>query len=731
MSYVTPWQDNMNGGALSPLMMGRVKQDVWGVSLESCKGFLPLLQGPLEACPGFLFVSKMAAMDGRPIPFAFNATQHYVIEATAGKFRFYTNDVRIETAPGVPFEVVTPYTLAQVMALNWCQSGDELYLYHRDVPTRKLARTGAESFVLELWEPRNGPWDSRNQDEALTVLASGTTGAITLTSAQPLFAAGDVGGLFEIEFGDLAAIPAWDAGITITAGALRQWDGNVYQCVSGARTGTLAPAHKSGTEWDGSGSGSDINNKGPYGAQWLYLHDRWGQVKIDGYTSSTQVNATVQKRLASSGTAQYRWKFGAFSPRRGYPMVGALIEDQRHAVAKDFTVYGSVAGGFDDFATRADSGEVTRDMAFTVPLPDPNPVRWIVWANELLVGTANAEYIIRQSSAAAGFGPGNAVPFLETEIGSAVAQPVRVDGRTLFIWAERGKIGQFGRAEVRDGYRTEDLNRFADHMGNDGFAEIAWAGAPKRLLWARTEAGELRACLYVPDEQALGWVERPLADGLFCTGVTAITDPDGRDSQLWVTVRVGSEGWMLRLAPIRRTGDASLNQVMSDAAIVQAGAVSTAISAPHLAGRSVEVVVDGRLHPPVLLDGAGNGALNFAAATKIFGLPFEAEFVTLPMEAGADNGVAQTKRKRLSQAGLRLLNSHGLTMSVQGLGFRPLENQTATSPLDIAFPLITKDWIVAAGGTYEAKGQIHVKRTAPKPSTILAILAHAETGAAS
>jgi hypothetical protein len=44
-----------------------------------------------------------------PVPVRVFPTQGYVIEASAGKFRFYTNDARIETAPGVPYEVAHPY----------------------------------------------------------------------------------------------------------------------------------------------------------------------------------------------------------------------------------------------------------------------------------------------------------------------------------------------------------------------------------------------------------------------------------------------------------------------------------------------------------------------------------------------------------------------------------------------------------------------------------------------
>lgn len=712
-------------------MMGRIKQDLWGVSLFAMVGFLPLLQGPGEAAPGTIFVAKAAALRARMIDFEFNTTQGYAIEATENLFRFYTNDVRIEDPPGTPVEVTTPWTMDQVDGLNWLSIGDMTYFFHSEVSPYVLSRTGATSFSLDALAMRSGPWLGRNSDEASGVVASGTTGSVTLTAADPIFAAGDVGGLFEIEFGDLASIPMWEPGISASIGEILQWDGRVYQVTSGSRTGTVAPEHTEGTEYDGKASGTDINSKGPYGVQLLYLYDRYGQLLITGFTNSTMVTAMVQRRLASSGTAQWRWKFGAFSPRRGWPSYGCLW-DNRLVVAGVSTPHASVKGDFAgsvNFATRADNGDVTRDMAFSEPLPDPNPIRWMIGKDDLQIGTSSAEYYLRQSSAATGIGPGNVYPARETDEGSAAARPLRADGRTLFISAGRDRVMQFARSDLREGYDAIDLNRYADHIGNDGIAEIAWLKTPRKLVVARTDAGGLKFSIYVPSEQALGWAHRPLADGLRCSSMTVITDPEGKYRQLWLTAEVAGEAWVLRMAPIRKTGDDSLKQVMSDAAWIHDGAATTAIAAPHLAGRTVEIVADGRIHEPIVLDGAGNGTLSFAANHIIAGLTYPAYMTSLSMEAGGDNGAAQMKAKRISKLGVRVLAADGLTLSVQGGAPRAMEQQKGNSPMDKAFPLQTRDWLVESIGKYEDMGQITIARVQPKPATILGFLAETGVGA--
>jgi hypothetical protein len=108
-------------------MFARVDQAVYQNALAEMVGFLPLLQGPAIAAPGTRYVAA-AAGPCRLFPFEFVPTQGYVIEGSNLKFRFYTNDARIETAPGVAYEVAHPYSYADLLALDYWQSEDVIYL---------------------------------------------------------------------------------------------------------------------------------------------------------------------------------------------------------------------------------------------------------------------------------------------------------------------------------------------------------------------------------------------------------------------------------------------------------------------------------------------------------------------------------------------------------------------------------------------------------------------------
>jgi hypothetical protein len=756
MSRVSPIQTNFNGGELSPYMLGRVDHAVYGISTAAMVGWIPRPQGGLEACPGFEFIEK-AAGPCRLIPFEPYVTQGHVIEASANLFRFYTNDVLLRNGSNLPVTVATPWTYDEVRALNTTQSNDVVYLFHGDHQQRRLVRTAATSFTLEALELENGPFADRNNDETSLVSFSGVTGSVTITATQPIFAAGDVGGLFEVEASDLGRIPSWEPGITVSLGDLLQWNGRVYQVVGGGtamKTGTVQPFHSRGVEWDGIGKGKDINDKDAGGVQLAYLHDMFGRLKITGYVSTTQVTATVTRRLpltvASSysfsdydyggytaggfdpgdydyvpggggtyTTGTWRWRFGAFSARRGWPE-GGVIYDQRLYLWKGDTIYASVAGSLHDFDRLDENGDATTDSAFTGTIDNPNPIRWMMAGAALFVGTAIAEHVLGPASQAKGIGYDNVKLTAHSNNGSAAVRPIESDGRPIFLQRNGRKLLMLTEERVEK-YSGEDLTRYADHIGNSPFVEFCWLREPMRLIWAVREDGTLVCADSMPTEEVLGWCRRPLADGLLARSVCSITSPDGRRDQLWTVAQKGSEWWVMALAPFRQAGESDANGIMADAALRYAGDAVTEVGAPHLAGMTVDVVADGAWLGRMDADADGWVALGREASNVMLGLAFPAYVDLLPIEAGGDNGPAQAKMKRNNRIMVRVHDGLGLRLTVQGHAMRDLENQMGNSPMDSALPLVTADFINDMVGVWDRAGQVKLERIAPKQCTVLAI----------
>jgi hypothetical protein len=724
MTRASPIQASLNGGELSPRLHGRVDQRIYANGVEEMIGYLPVLQGPAIAAPGTRFV-ELAKGPCRLIPFEYNVTQSYVIEASAATFRFYTNDARIETAPDVAYAVATPWAYEDLAELAYEQSADVMYLCHANYQPRKLTRTGASTFALSTLDLLYGPFEDQNIDETVTMYADAVTGAVSLQASENIFAAGDVGGLMRLETQDFNGIAAWEPGLAVTVGEYRTWNGRVYVCAGGvaARTGTVAPIHASGTEWDGSGAGTDINGKGPYGVQWTYVHDRYGIVKITGFTNPSLVTGTVVRRLPwlGGGINTWRWSFGAFSTKRGWPNY-VTIWNERLTFAKDATVFASVVGDYENFAETNSLGEQTADQAIRVSVPNPNIIRWLAADKELLVGTARAEHVLKAQSTAQAIGPKNVKIDTQSTYGSAVARPVLTDGRLLFVQKARRKIEQIDYQVERDRNEATDLTRFAEHIGKDGILEIAFAQEPDRHLWAVDAGGSLLACLYEPNDQALGWCRRPLGTGLAAKSICRCLDPAGEFDQIWIYATLGGSHFILRMDPIWQSGNNQRSAFFVDAGLSYSGAPISTVFIPHLAGREVAVLADGASHPKRTAGGDGRVDLDTAASDIHVGLDYPGRIKTLRYEAGGEDGTSQGKIKRINRVTLRVSETLGIKIQVQGGEDVVLENRLDLVPMDQAPPLFSGDFVFEAIGDYDRDAQVVIERVAPLPSTILSIM---------
>jgi hypothetical protein len=758
MSRVNPMQTSHNGGELSPMMNGRPDHEMWPVSLKEMLGWLPRPQGPAEACPGFEHVD-IAAGECRLIPFEPYTTQGYVIEGSALLFRFYTNDVLLESG-GSPVTVVTPWSLAQVQEMWTHQSIDVMYCFHPDEQQRLLERTAADAFSLSTLDLENGPFLDRNDDETLTLSFNGVTGSVTVTASAALFAATDVGRLIEIEAHDLSDIPSWEPGITVTLGDFMQWDGRVYQVTGGGgttlRTGTVQPVHTRGVEWDGIGAGQDLNENDAGGVELAYVHDAYGRLKITAYTSATSVTATVTRRLPLQSASSYqiddylpdwyipdgayvgtgtwstpgggsytagtwRWRLGAFSDTTGWPE-GGLIWNQRLWLWANNRLYSSVVGSLHDFDRLNEYGEVSADQAITVQLEKPHFIRWGFAGRELFIGTETSEYVVRAQSAAQPLGPTNIAVEPQDDRGSAAARPVGLNARPIFLQRNRRKV-LFEQEDSYGRYVPEDLTRYADHIGNSPFVEMCWQKEPLQLLWAVREDGVLACADYMPDEAVLGWCRRALADGFTAESICSISNPAGTRDDLWLSAEIGGARHVMKLAAIRNAGEVQDLPIMLDGALTydNPGSPISTITLAHLKGETVEVVADGAWLGEFTADAVtGDVVLDEAAGQIVSGKAFDARMTYHSIEAGGDNGPAQGKMRRTHREKLRVQDTLGLAVQLPNGETQSIGNLFEGDDLDAAITPFTGDIVEDVVGHWERDGELTVLRELPFPATVLA-----------
>lgn len=175
----TPIQLNFTRGELTPFLHARIDLDHYKAGMKTMRNWVPLRYGGMTRVPGSLFYgeTKTSAKRARFIPFQFNRAQRYAIEVGDLYFRFWIPAGRIESPPGTPVEVTTPYLEADLKYLQVRQSGDLVFITCRGYWPRVLTRNSETSWSLALYVPIDGPYGETNTTS--TTLTPASTGSIT------------------------------------------------------------------------------------------------------------------------------------------------------------------------------------------------------------------------------------------------------------------------------------------------------------------------------------------------------------------------------------------------------------------------------------------------------------------------------------------------------------------------------------------------------------------------
>lgn len=484
---------------------------------------------------------------------------------------------------GAIYEIPSPYTTADLtnsdgtFALRFVESADIIYIAHRTYQQRKLSRLSATKWTLAAVQATGGPFKTENTT-ATTVYANGLTGSVTLFASSAIFQAGHVGSLFRMQPQDFTHIPPWE-GYTEVAngtggtalGLRRRSVGKNYICttdytITGAaaptnsiRTGTDKLTHTTGTARDGAGT-SVGNVAELVGLDWQYTDPGYGIVLITGFTSSTQVTATVVA-ASSTGIAQLpyfvtiptgagayngattygrdvwvtylgntyrslkvgnightpstsptwwvlennfgttRWAFADWSDVEGWPShVGFFRE--RLIFGRSQRVWMSVAGDYENFSKLDDSGQVAADMAITIDLQSTqvNNMLWMETFSPsieaLMIGTAGSEFVVKSQTENNVFGPDNVTAAMVSTYGSRNMQPKRVGNIILYAQRAGLKLRDLNYDFYSSNDGSNDQSILAEHLTRPGLSQIDYQQEPYSIMWGVRSDGGLLAMTY-------------------------------------------------------------------------------------------------------------------------------------------------------------------------------------------------------------------------------------------
>lgn len=724
-------------GEISPMLYGRFDTQHYQFGLETCENFVPAPEGPLVKRMGFEFIRDADATANWLTPFRFSVTQEYVLEWGAAKVRFFTNGGRIETSPGVAYEVTVPYAAAQAPALSFQQSYDRLYLAHPTYPPASLTRTGAATFAYAASTFKDGPFADQNTDETVTVTVDATIGVgITVTATSAIFLAGHVGALFKIQAKDFSTIKAWEPGMKLVLiGEVVRNEGKAYEAVTAGTTGQIPPTHTDGSEWDGQLKNDLLNNTGPYGVQWKFLYERFGIVKITAIGGGgTTATADVQKALpgALTSVASWRWAHGAISAAKGYPDL-VVHAFGRQILIKGFELLASVVGDYASHKAFTSQGLLAADLAFRRTLDAENPPLWVLRDRQALVlGTASAELSVAAQNGQAAVSGENIKADPQSYYGTEAVRPAQLGSEAIFV--ERGgrRLRSANYDFSQDRYAAIDLTAAARHVTSGGVVQLATQRWPYTLLHAVRGDGQI-VTHPITRADVKGFARTVLGGAATALSAVCITGQNGRTDELWVlvarTTPTGTRREIWKQAVWRELGDDAREGFYVDGGVKVAATAgqTTFTGLTHLANQAVAVLAGGGVVPGLTVSAAGELTLPevsvpAAAYTLVVGLPFTARAVTLRPAASNRAGPIQGLRQRLVKVVLRVLETVGIKAGAEGRDLYDQIDRPASGAMDAAIPLFSGDTLGEIDGEINRTGQLVFQSSDPLPAIVNAAI---------
>lgn len=184
-------QNSFTSGELDPLLHERYDHVLYSAGLSLFQNWILKPHGAVTRRPGMRRVADAKNSTAeRFIGFIFNVAQGVMLELGHLYIRFFADNGQLLSG-GLPLEIVSPYTSAQIADIQYTQSGDIMVLTHPEVAPYELARLGATTWRLREIEFIPPPTSESGFSPGDILTLSAVTGNITMTAATAVFFASD------------------------------------------------------------------------------------------------------------------------------------------------------------------------------------------------------------------------------------------------------------------------------------------------------------------------------------------------------------------------------------------------------------------------------------------------------------------------------------------------------------------------------------------------------------
>tara|TARA_R100001594_G_scaffold78294_3_gene112900 strand:+ start:24548 stop:26863 length:2316 start_codon:yes stop_codon:yes gene_type:complete len=235
----------------------------------------------------------------------------------------------------------------------------------------------------------------------------------------------------------------------------------------------------------------------------------WRFLKITGYTSATQVTATVLNNNLDATSATSDWRLSAFYANN-YPCHVQFFEGRLYygnILNYPGTIWGSVTDDYDNFSVSAADGTVADDDAVTYQLAvgEVATITGMLSHKYLTLFTTAGPFNVSSGSATAGITPTSILATRETNDGAANIAPIGASKSILFVGKNKKKIREYAYNIDYDSFTTPDMTVMSEHVGYPEITQIAYSSNPDSMLWAVRSDGQLLGLTFYRDQNVIAW----------------------------------------------------------------------------------------------------------------------------------------------------------------------------------------------------------------------------------
>tara|TARA_R110000744_G_scaffold380326_3_gene500755 strand:+ start:19041 stop:21344 length:2304 start_codon:yes stop_codon:yes gene_type:complete len=687
---------SFTAGEISPSLQSRADLSKYTNGLALCENFIVRSQGGVYSRPGMRFIGEVdnSTKRARLIPFQFNTEQTYILVFEHLKMSVIKDGAYVLNGAS-RFELVTPYTEAQLSRIGFTQSADVMTLVHHDHDPANLSRLDHDNWTLVdiNYAPTVTPpvFSVPPTVKNISHVTNANPARVTATghgfTTGNLVTIDGVGGMTELNGRDF----------TITVITVNSFE------LIGEDSGTHTAYTTGGTATRQNGITTVGQGPGDFDKTYVYVITA---VDVDGVESliSSSVNLTTKSLSSTAGirlqwgivadaeyyrvykdpsnnTAIYGWigdsknvtfdDFNVapltsdappndrqpFTDVNSKPSVVTYYQQRQifaNTLAEPQTVFTTQTNNFKSLRvsspTKADDG-----VTFTVASRQVNEIRHLISLDALVLLTSGGEFRMTEGQDQV-LTPSTIGVRPQSYNGASFVPPVIIDNTAVYVQEKGTKLRDLNFNG--DVYAGNDLSIMAEHLfKGHNIIEMTYADEPYGVIWCVRDDGVLLGLTYQREHQVWAW-HRHTTDGSY-ESIATVTE-DGRDA-VYVTVNRTINGatrrYVERIEP--RFDDESANVFAVDSGLSYNGTPVTMFAGlDHLEGKTVVILADGIVIKNKVVTG-GAVTLSRAASKVHIGLPYTPVIETLDIDSGSMIETLKAKQISVSLVTIETLDSRG------------------------------------------------------------------------